>query len=78
MYIFKFSEVWMALFALVGTILDKLGVISPDAWNAIIVPSLLYIVGRVVGNVAKGNYVRPTGATRRDEPTATSGKISLQ
>lgn len=80
MSIFKFSEVWMALFALVGTVLDKLGIITPEQWNVIIVPALIYIVGRVIGNVSKGRYTlyKAGGPIAYDERSAVSGKVNPQ
>lgn len=80
MSLFKFSEVWMALFALVGTILEKLEIVPADAWNAIIVPTLLYIVGRVIGNVSKGRYTlyKAGGPIAYDERSAVSGKVNPQ
>lgn len=75
MKIFKFSEFWMALFALAGTVLDKLGIVNPDAWNAIIVPTLIYIVGRFISGVANKKYTAPsalydarTGLPLRKQP----------
>lgn len=50
------SEFWMSLAAVLALVLEKLGVMSQNDFNAVILPAIVYIVGRLTSKVAKAKF----------------------
>jgi len=47
------SEFWMVVAGALGSVLAALGLVSVETWNTLIVPTIVYVVGRIVSKAAK-------------------------